>query len=120
MKFGLNIASTALSGISSGGGEGGKFYNEAIDMCANEGQIALIEAIGEGGFDEAWNIGRDNNGDFDGVLVDMTAHEEAVGELLSTVEQDMTDLYASQADEALAAGNGGDLGSIIDLVWQFL
>lgn len=71
------------------------FYSMAIEMCANEGQKAIIQSMGMSAFSQAATA-HSEGGDAVGELLALCPHEEVVGEILMEVGSAIADEVESQ------------------------
>ena len=84
-----------LNSTGAGSGLAGETFDFALGMCANEGQITLVNQIGPSGFEDAISIAIENGRDATGVLTDMTDHPEAIGDILDEAEAMINDAFST-------------------------
>lgn len=74
------------------------YYAWALEMCANAGQEAIIEGMGQGAFSEA-AMDHNDGGDASDMLLFLCPHPEAVGDILMEVGGEIGDEVEMQWDE---------------------
>jgi hypothetical protein len=95
IKQGFDIADALQEFMDMAGAS----FDLALDMCGTEGQMAIIEGMGDEVFMNA-AMGAFSGDDPEGILVGACSHPEAVGEILSEAAS-MIDEAASDLREAL-------------------
>ena len=101
-----------------GGGVGGDLVDAAVDSykqneamnaaaaefgvslseAGNEGQIAILNELGEDAYRACAQYGFENEGDTSGFLTEMASHPEAVEEILGNAEEAIADIVEGAMD----------------------